>query len=378
MDLSFSEEQEVLRSSARKFINNEFDMESVLAMWEDERGYTEDVWSKMADLGWMGLRIPEEYEGVGLSFLDLAVLLEEMGRVAMPGPYLSTILAAETIIDAGSPEQKAEVLPRIAGGTMKATLAIFEPDVRCDPSGINLRAESQGEGYLLNGTKLFVPDGHVADLIVLAARTTVGDPPEAGITLFLVDREVAGVSTELLRTMDGGRKQCEVAFENVRIPASKVLGKTDEGWPILKRAMNKGAVALSSEMVGGGEKILEIALEYAKVRVQFDQPIGSYQAIKHKCAQMMMEIEGARSIACYAAFAMDQPGQQADIAASAAKSYCSEMYRKAALEAAQILGAISLTWEHEIHIYLKRAKMNEFAFGDPTFHRERLATLLEY
>ncbi len=378
MDLRFSEEQEALRNSARKFLQNEFDMESVLKMWEDERGYTEDTWRRMADLGWLGLRIPEEYEGLGLSFVDLAVLVEEMGRVAMPGPFLSTLLAAEAIIDAGSHEQKEKVLPKIARGESKATLAIFEPAFHYDPRGVRLRAVPEGQAYLLNGTKLFVLDGHVSDLIVLAARTRQSEHPEEGITLFLVDEEVVGVSTQLLRTLDGGRKQCEMVFENVRIPASKVLGEVDRGWPTLRRTLNKGAVALSMEMVGGGQKVLDISVEYAKVRVQFDQPIGSYQAIKHKCAQMMLEVEAARSIAYYAAYTIDVGGQEADIASSVAKVYCSEMYRSAAVEGAQIFGAISLTWEHDIHIYLKRAKMNEFAFGDPACHRELLATELEY
>lgn len=378
MDLRFSEEQKALRNSARKFIQNEFDMESVLKIWEDERGYTEDTWRRMADLGWLGLRIPEEYEGLGLSFVDLAVLLEEMGRVAMPGPFLSTILAAEAIIDAGSPERKEEVLPGIACGGSKATLAISEPTFRYDAGGISLRAVPEDEVYVINGTKLFVLDGHVSDLIVLATRTRESEQPEEGITLFLVDEEVAGVSTQLHSTLDGGRKQCEMVFENVRVPASKVLGEVNNGWPTLRRTLNKGAVALSVEMVGGGQKVLDIAVEYAKVRVQFDQPIGSYQAIKHKCAQMMLEVEAARSIAYYAAYAIDVGGQEADIASSVAKAYCSEMYRSATVEAAQIFGAISLTWEHDIHIYLKRAKMNEYAFGDPAFHRELLATHLEY
>ena len=378
MDLRFSDEQEAFRDSARKFLQKAFDTESVLAMWEDERGYAEDDWSTMADLGWLGLRIPEQYEGLGLTFVDVAVLVEEMGRVAMPGPFLSTLLAAEAIIDAGSPEQKRQILPKIARGETRATLAISEPSFRYDAGGIGLRAVLEGETYLLNGTKLFVLDGHVSDLIVLAARTRESEQLEDGITLLLVDDEATGVSTELHGTLDGGRKQCEMVFENARIPGSKVLGVPDRGWPPLRRTMNKGAVALSLEMVGGGQKILDISVDYAKVRVQFDQPIGSYQAIKHKCAQMMLEVEAARSIAYYAAYTIDVGGQEADIAASVSKTYCSEMYRHAAVEAAQIFGAISLTWEHEIHIYLKRAKMNEYAFGDPAFHRERLATELEY
>ena len=378
MDLSFDEEQRILRDSFRDFLQKEVTMDCVREMWEDEKGYSPEIWKKMGKLGWMGLRIPEEYEGNGLNFLDLAILFEEMGRVALPGPFLSTALATELIIDAGSSKQKETYLPKIARGEITATLAISEPNPRYDASGIHLSATADQDAFLLKGTKLFVLDGHTADLMIVAARTKKGRKLEKGVTLFLVEKGTPGVSKQLLKSMDGGRKQCEVDFEDVRIPADQVLGPVDGGWPALQRVLNKGAVAVSMEMVGGGQKVLELTVDYAKKRVQFDQPIGSFQAIKHKCAQIMQEVEGAKSIAYYAAWAMDQGGKEADIAASVAKTFCSDMYRKATAESLQIYGALAFTWEQDIHIFLKRAKMNEFIFGDPTFHREQLAKMLGY
>jgi alkylation response protein AidB-like acyl-CoA dehydrogenase len=378
VDLSFNEEQEMLRNSARKFLQNECTLEYTRKMWKDDQGFTPDNWNKMVELGWLGLRIPEVYGGIGLGFLDLAILFEETGRVALPGPLLSTSLASEVLIELGTTEQKEAYLPRIAAGETRATLAIDEPQFEYGPSGIQLPAQRKDGGYLLRGTKLFVLDAHVSDLILLGARTSSESDPARGITLFALESGWGGISRRLLRTMDGGRKQCEVVLNEVYVPASKVLGQVDEGWPALKRLLDKGAVILSLEMVGGGQKILELAVDYAKIRVQFDQPIGSFQAVKHKCAQMMQEVEGARSIAYYAAWAIDQGGPEAAIAASVAKAYCSEMYRKATSEAIQILGGIGFTWEHDAHIFLKRAKMNEFSFGNAVYHREQLAKSLGY
>ncbi len=379
MDLSFNEEQEMLRDSARKFLTNECSYEFVDRMWKDENGFTQNMWNTMVELGWLALRIPEEYEGLGLGFVELSILFEEMGRVALPGPFFSTVLATEILVDAGSAEQKETYLPKIAGGGMKATLAVGEVNFRDLASDVRFSASRDGDEFILNGTKLFVLDAHVSDLMILAARTRQTENSEQGISLLLIDRDVPGVSTQLLKTLDGGRKQCRVDFDRVQIPASKILGPVDQGWPLIKNIYKKAAVLLSMEAVGGGQKLLDMAVDYAKIRVQFNQPIGSYQAIKHKCATMMQEVEGARSIAYYAAWAVDQAeSNEADIAASTSKIYCCDMYRKAANETIQILGAIGFTWEHELHVFMKRAKMNEFLFGSPSFHREALAVLLDY
>jgi alkylation response protein AidB-like acyl-CoA dehydrogenase len=378
MDPAFGEEQKILRESAGKFLEKECDMQSVREAWEDETGYSSILWNKMAELGWIGLKIPEQYGGMDMTFVDLGVLLEEMGRAAAPGPFLSTVLAAQAIIEAGSEEQKMKYLPLIAAGKIRATLALWEPQYCYGPAGIHMVARPQTDGFHLTGTKLFVMDGHVSELMVVAARTKKGENPEEGITLFLLDRGVAEISTQLLESLDGGRKQSAVVFQDLWIPSSRVLGEADRGWPVLNRILNKGAVAVSLESVGGGRKTLEMTVDYAKIRVQFDRPIGGFQAIKHKCAEMMAEVEGAASIAYYAAWAIDQGGVEAEIGASLAKAYCSEMYRNVTAEATQIHGAIALTWEHDLHIYLKRAKMNEWYFGDPIFHKEKLAGILGY
>jgi alkylation response protein AidB-like acyl-CoA dehydrogenase len=378
MDVSLNKMQISMAKEARRFLEKECSMEYVREMFEDEKGFTDEVWAKMSEMDWMGLRIPEEYGGIGLSFMEMGILFEEMGRVAMPGPFLPTMLAAEAIIDAGTHEQKKTYLEKIAMGEIRATLALFEEDSGNGAAGITLTATAEGENYLLNGTKLFVLGGQVSDLMIVAARTSGGDTPEEGITLFLVDTNAPGISRQPLKTLDAGRRQSEVVFDAARVSAAGVLGEVDRGWGVIRNTLNKGAVALSLESVGGGQRSLEIAVEHAKERVQFDRPIGSFQAIKHKCAQIMLEVEGARSIGYYAALAMEKTGKEAALAASAAKAYAGDMFRNAASQAIQVVGAIGLTEEHEMHIYLKRAKMNEFLFGDPTFHREELARILEY
>ena len=312
MDISFSEEQEILRGYARKFLLNECTYSYIKKMWADDKGFTEEIWNKIGELGWLGLRIPEEYDGVGLGFVSLAILFEETGRVALPGPLLSTVLATEALVCAGSSEQKKNYLPRIASGEMKATLAIGEKNFRDIASDIHLSATRDGSDFILNGTKLFVLDAHVSELMVVVARTGTAENREEGITLFLVDQDVHGVTRQLLKSMDEGRKQCMVVFDHVRIPASKILGSADRGWNVIKDIYNKAAVLLSMEAVGGGQKLLDLAVDYAKIRVQFGQPIGSYQAIKHKCATILQEVEGARSIAYYAAWTLDQGGREAD------------------------------------------------------------------
>ncbi len=378
MDLSFNEDQKMLRESAGKFLENEYDMESVRRDWEDEKGFSRTLWNKMSELGWLALRLPEQYGGLELGFTDLGVILEEMGRAGMAGPFVPTVLAAEAVMEVGTENQKQTWLPGIAQGRIRGGLALWEPEYWYGPEGIQLFAEPRANGFVLNGTKLFVLDADDAQLMIVAARTGKKENPEDGITLFLVDGETPGISKKPLKSFDGGRTQSEVVFENAEIPESNVLGRLDGGWPVLNNILNKGAAALALECVGGGSKALAMAVDYAKIRVQFDQPIGSFQAIKHKCAQIMKELEGARSIAYYAAWAVEQGGIEADMGASLAKAYCSEFYRNATTEATQIHGAISLTWEHDIHIYLKRSKMNEQCFGDPTYHRERLASKLGY
>ncbi len=377
MDFGFNEEQDMLRKSARDFLAKESPMTYVRRMMEDEVGHSEETWRKMAGLGWMGLILPEEYGGASLNMVDLVVVLEEMGRVVMPGPFFSTVLlGALAVLEGGSEQQKARYLKAIAAGELKATVASLEPNGRWDAEGIEATAVADSGGFLLNGTKLFVPDAHVADLIVVAVRTEKGKGEE-GISLFAVDVPKEGVTITQLKTMDQTRKLCEVKLEKVRVGPEALIGARGGGFPILKRVTDRAKVALCAEMCGGAERVLEMSVEYAKVRVQFDRPIGSFQAIQHKCANMLLLVESAKSATYYAAWAVANDVPEAPLAAAMAKSYTSDAYRVVAGEGIQIHGGIGFTWEHDMHIYFKRAKGSEFTFGDATYNRELVAQLID-
>jgi alkylation response protein AidB-like acyl-CoA dehydrogenase len=375
MDFGFSEEQEMLRSSARDFLAKEAPMTYVRKMMDDERGYTDELWRKMAELGWMGLILPEAHGGSGLDFVDMVVVLEEMGRAVLPGPFFSTvILAGIAIVEGGSADQKAKYLPKIADGSLKATLAHLEPSGRWDAEGIQLTAKESGGKWTLDGTKLFVPDANVADLFVVAARTS--GKGQDGVTLFLVDAKTSGVGVTMLKTMDQTRKLGEVTFKNVTVGGDAVLGKVGGGWGLLERVADRAKVGLAAEMCGGAQKVLEMSVEYAKVREQFGKPIGSFQAIQHKCANMLVEVESSKSITYYAAWAVANDVAEAPLAAAMAKAYTSDAYRHTAGEGIQIHGGIGFTWEHDMHIFFKRAKSSEVTFGDATWNREIVAQLI--
>jgi alkylation response protein AidB-like acyl-CoA dehydrogenase len=377
MDFGFSEEQEMLRSSARDFLAKEAPMTYVRKMMEDDRGYTDELWRKMAALGWMGLVLPEEFGGSGLDFVDMVVVLEEMGRAVLPGPFFSTvILAGIAITEGGSAKQKAAYLPKIGDGSLKATLAQLEPSARWDADGIELTAKSEGGGYTLDGTKLFVPDANVADLFVVAGRAP-GSKGAEGVSLFVVDAKTAGVSVTMLKTMDQTRKLGEVTFKGVKVGSDALLGTAGGGWKLLERVADRGKVGLAAEMCGGAQKVLEMSVEYAKVREQFGKPIGSFQAIQHKCANMLVEVESSKSITYYAAWAVANDVAEAPLAAAMAKAYTSDAYRHTAGEGIQIHGGIGFTWEHDMHIFFKRAKSSEVTFGDATWNREVVAKLID-
>jgi len=368
MDFGFSEDQELLRKSAADFLAKECPMTYVRQMMEDERGYSDELWNKMAELGWMGLIYPEEFGGVGLNMVDLVVILEEMGRLALPGPFFSTVcMGGRAILEAGSSEQKQKFLPSIVSGKTKATLAVLEENARWDEKGVKLSARKNKKGYTLNGIKLFVPDAHVSEVIVCAARSS------EGITLFLLDRQQAGISTTLLKTMDQTRKLCEVRLDKVQVGPDAVLGVPGEGWQALSRILDCSKVALCAEMCGGAQKVLDMTVEYAKLREQFGRPIGSFQAIQHKCANMLVQVESAKSATYYAAWAVANDIPEAPLAAAMAKAYCSDAYRQVSAEGIQVHGGIGFTWEHDLHIYFKRAKGSEVTFGDATWNRELVA-----
>jgi len=366
VNFAFSEEQEELRRIVRDFLNNKSSEATVRELMDTEAGYDPAVWSQMGEqLALQGLIIPEEYGGSGYSYVELIVVLEEMGRRLLCAPYFSTVvLAANTLLHSGDDAAKADLLPGIASGETIATVAFTEPNGKWDASGIEATATKAGDGWVINGTKSFVLDGHTASLILVAAKT--GD----AVSLFAVDGDAAGLTRTALSTMDQTRKQAKLEFADV--PA-RLIGTEGEGWTVLERVLDLAAVALAAEQVGGAQECLEMAVQYAKDRVQFGRPIGSFQAIKHKCADMLLEVESAKSAAYYAGWCAAELNDELPSVASLAKSYCSEAYFHTTAENIQIHGGIGFTWEHPAHLYFKRAKSSELLFGDPTYHRELLA-----
>jgi len=376
MNFGFSDEQELLRSTARKFFENECPSETVRRLMDTPEGMSSELWAKLAEQGWLGLIFPEAYDGMGLGFVDLTVLMEEMGRAVVPGPYVSTVLLGGlAILEAGNEAQKKEWLPKIASGSKRATLGWMEPSAVLGPAGVTLTAKAASGGHTLSGTKLFVPDAHTADAIVVAARTG-GGAGEDGVSLFLVPRAARGVEVKLLPTMDQTRKLCEVTLTDVTLGPEALLGAPGLGWKPLERVLERACVALCAEMCGGAQRVLDMTVEYAKIRQAFGKPIGSYQGVKHKAADMLVDVENSKSITYYAAWAMDEGSPEGPLAVSMAKAYVSDAYRKVSAAGIQLHGGIGFTWEHDLHLYFKRAKGSEFTFGDATYHRERVAQLV--
>ena len=377
MDIGFTEEQELLRTSARRFLENECPTAFVRQRMAEPAAMTEDFWQKLAEQGWFGILYPEEVDGSGLGLVDMTVLMEEMGRAVMPGPFFSTVLlGGAAILEAGSPEQRQEWLPRIAAGDAKLSLAWTEPNARGDAAGIVASGRETAAGFVLSGTKLFVPDAHLSDALVVAMRTRDGSTMEDGVSLFLVPNDTPGLTVTLLPTIDETRKLCEVRLDNVAIAPAALLGEKHGGWLALARVLDRATVALCAEMCGGAQRVLDMTTDYAKIRVTFGKPIGSYQGVKHRAADMLIDVENAKSLTYYAAWAIDEGLADAPLAVSMAKAYASDAYRKVAGAGIQLHGGIGFTWEHDLQLYFKRAKASEVAFGDATWHRERVARLL--
>jgi alkylation response protein AidB-like acyl-CoA dehydrogenase len=375
MDFAFSEEQEMLRRAARDFLAKECSSKVVRELIEGPDAYDPGLWRKMADLGWTSLGIPEQYGGVG-TFLDLVVVLEEAGRALLPGPFFATMaLAVPTLVEAGTEAQKKEVLGAIAEGTARATLAFTEPSGRWDASAVTLTAKPSGGGWQLDGVKLFVPDAEAADYTVVAARSR--GEGEDGISLFLVKGRPAGMTVTSLKTLDMTRRWSELRFDGVKLDGASLMGSPHNAWPHLKRSLDWATAALCAEMVGGTQKVLETSTDYAKTRHQFGKPIGIYQAISHKLADMLVLSESGRSATYYAAWAVDADAPDRSLAASMAKAYVSDAYRKVAGDGIQVHGGIGFTWEHDMHLYFKRAKSSEVTLGDATYHRELVAQSLD-
>jgi alkylation response protein AidB-like acyl-CoA dehydrogenase len=365
----FTPEQEELRAAARRFLEDHASSAAVRSLMDTATGCDSDVWRQMADLGWSGIAIPEELGGAGYGFFELGVLLEEMGRVLLPSPFFATVvLAANAIQNAGSEEQKRRLLPEIATGKLRATLAFAEQAGTWNIDDIELAASRTGDSYRLSGSKWYVIDGVSAELIVVAARVAGGD-----VGLFLVREDAEGLTRAAMQTLDLTRKQAKLDFDNV---AAELLGDAAADRDAVQRTLQQAAVGLAAEMVGGAQRCLDMAVDYAKTRVQFGRVIGSFEAIKHKCANMLTDVEMARSAANYAAWVAAAAPQELPVAASIAKAECSDVFSRAAQENIQIHGGIGFTWEHDAHLYLRRAKSSEIYLGDSSYHAALLADQL--
>lgn len=369
MDFDFTQEQVMLRDLTREFLSRESAPRAVRAATEDPRGFSETTWQQMAEMGLPGLAIDAGYGGQGLGMVELALVLDEMGRAAYPGPYFaSTVLAAGVIAASGQPNQMARYLPEFARGRMRGTLALIEDALAWAPSGVKLRAERRGENFVLSGVKRLVPFVEAADVVLVAARTGGGSD---GTTVFAIPRDTPGLSSTPNVEMDRTNRTSTVTFDQVAVGADDVIGAVDAGWAVIAPVLQRAAAGAAAEMLGASRRCMEMSVEYARVRQQFGQPIGMFQAIKHMCAEMLLEVENAHGAAYYAAWALDAGSPDAPLAVSSAKAYVGEASRKVCGSAIQVHGGIGFTWEYDLHLYFKRAKHFEPLYGDGDFHREQ-------
>ncbi len=373
MDLGLSEEQELLKNTARDFLEKECPESLVRAMEEDEKGYSAELWKKMAEQGWQGLLIPDAYGGAGFGYLDLMILIEEFGRALVPGPFISTQVGGVLpLVEGGTEEQKKQYLPKIVSGDAIWTLAYTEPSARFDPEGVALEVKDDGNDVVLRGTKLFVRDANVADYFTVVGRRP-GTKGEQGIELVIVDAKSPGISQTQLKTI-AADKQAEVKFEDVRAPKANVI---PGGWAVLKKVQRKATVLECAYLVGLAQMDFEISVQYAKDRIQFGRPIGSFQAIQHKAADMVTDVDGARFIMYRAAWSVDQDEPDADVNVHMAKAWCSEATRRVVAHGQQIHGGIGFTKDYKIQLYFRRQKAAELMWGDADYHRELVAEELK-
>ncbi len=372
MNFGFTEEQELLRQEARKLLDERCPLEEVRKLAETPLGYAEELWRDLGALGWTGLTIPEAYGGAGLGWVDLVVLLEETGRSLFPSPLISTTLAASALLDAGSEEQRARFLPRLADGSRIGTLALFDSSDAQDPSAITLAGRRSDAGYELSGTKRFVADPDAADLFVVAFSS--GEAAD-DLSLALVERESAGVSSQSFPTLDRTKRMGNLVLDGVRVAPEDLLGEPGRAAPAIARLLDRGAVAVTGEMIGAAEGALHLTVQYAKDRIQFDQPIGKYQGVKHPLAEMYVDVESFKSLLYYAAWALDESPGEVARSASLAKAYASDAFARIGIDGVQLHGAVGYTAEYDIQLYLKRSKWARPVYGDADHHYERVARL---
>ena len=373
MDFGISEEQEQLKTSAREFLAGECPTTFVRTVMASADGAAPELYAQIAKLGWNGLIVPEKFGGAGLAMLDMAVLLEEQGYAAMPGPFLfSSMLATSALKEFGSDESHQKWLPALAEGKAIGTLAIAEADDGIEPASIRTHSRSHGGETVISGRKMFVPYAHIADFIIVAVRC--GDAPN-DVKFFTIDSKSAGVDVRMLKSLDLTRRVCSLELRDVRVKSSAEL---QGGIGAFRRMIDIASVAVAADSLGGAQRALEMAVEYSKVREQFGKPIGSFQALKHAAAEIVSELEPARSLLWYAAYALDAEPKNAPRAAAMAKARLSEIYSRTTDRAVLMHGGIGFTWEHDIHLWFKRSRFDESYFGSPSYHRERVAQLGGY
>ena len=372
MDFDFSEDQELLKKTAREFLTAECTARLVRSVEEQGGGHSRELWEKMAGLGWLGLAVPEEFDGSGAGFMDMCLLVEEMGRALAPVPFVSMALCAYTLMDGGSAEQKKRFLPPMVAGKLIMTPALNDAALSFDPALIDCSVTKKGGAYVLSGTKFLVPYGAVADAYLVAARS--GGQAESGISLFVVDRGLRGVTITPVASIACDAR-CHIKMDDVELAQECLVGPEGEGGALLKKLLQRGATLTCAEIVGGAQAVLEKTVEYVKQRVQFDRPVGSFQAIQHKCANMAGSCDGAR-FATYQAAWRQSEGLPCDRVIAIAKAWASDAYTRVCLESHQAHGAIGFTKEYDLQLYTRRAKAAELAYGDTRHHYEALADLM--
>ncbi len=373
MDFSFDDGQELFKRSARQFFEAHCDKSVIRELEASETGFSSELWQGMAELGWMAVVVPSDYDGLESSLMELAVLFEEMGRAAMPSPFLETVTATFGFLEAGNEEQKQTYLPRIAAGELVLALAIEEPEVNYDPSRIAARAERKGDAYVLSGVKRFVHYATVADQLIVAARTSGNPGDKNGLTLFLVDRETSGIQCSPMKSMTG--KQYDIEFDAVSVPVESVLGEEGEAHELIERLQKTATALQCASMVGGAQKELEMTAEYLKVRHQFGRPIGSFQAAQHRAADMYIDANGAR-LAAYKAIWCLGEGMEADREVSVAKYFASKACQRIAFSAQHLHAGVGITMDFDLHFYYRMAKAFELRFGTQSLHLRKLGRML--
>ena len=372
MNFGFTEEQELLRQEVRKFLDEQCPIEEVRRIAETPDGYSSEFWKQLAELGWLGLVIPDRYGGSNLGWEELVVMLEETGRSLFPSPLISTTLAAATILDAGNEKQRERWLPRLADGSCIATTALLEENQDLAPSGVQLRSERTADGgFVLHGQKRFVPDAAQADLVIVAFRSGEADED---VTLALIEADADGIACENVAGIDRTKRLGTLSFDGASVAQDAILGEPGAGWPAIARLLDRGAIAVTAEIIGASEAALALTVQYAKDRIQFGSPIGRYQGVKHPLAEAYVDVESIKSLLYYAAWALDARPDEVPFSAAKAKGFASEAFNQIGITGIQLHGAVGYTEEYDIQLYLKRSKWARPMFGDEDYHYERIAT----